>query len=1273
MKYGGLEDLLVLYRLDGLPADFAVSGSSACVSYIFRSILEVNPTQTAAAICKEIRSSYQNLAFYFSAEPTKIIEMTDLDVNEEDKVGEAQKIFRYMVSLKCYVRLLNDIYCSGSLSHNKSFVSVVEMFKEIEGVGESPVSVLKLFSNLEEFCTTQKHSLIEKFSLKVCNPIDKKDCIPEGYEELPAKNARLLYPLVDEIPSDFISLMKGILKIVSNRKVTTSQVASCQGIIDQIANILKVNVDRATTSSAVDKQQKWHIALQNLKSMLFEERGPATISMQSFLGYSFYKCNGISTLISLLGNEDFVNSLNSLSSTSELAEPSSAEILLSILQNYVTENLVINSPYTPVLVSRHSRKIASGFFEPSAFLIDLRLLIFPEILKLFFSDNLSKFTPHSIQTIFAIIIFVLKAKGEDDQPPHMRSLANRLVSSIFGTMTTAQPAPLPQPDDTKVEFLFDMGFPRSAARIALSRCGNSVARATDYILSHPEILSEISPTVNAQTTGANVGGGSSIRVEEPLAAPENASEGAATSVLDATMPAQLDEIETSNFHDDNDVAMVSADSSEAREIPFLPLENVETQVDPKEELEKLRVSKKQEIVDRVISFVADMDPTLVFSVKEVIVCIGKKEIDKIVGRLIKSIQHNFAVLASDTESKQIVHSKLALLSHLVALIVTDHSVRKYIISSSELREFDIVALIEKVLGNEKWISPMLIILETQISFNEDPFDEPIQTDPSKFSNEIPVVKFQKPLDDPFCLAVTKIMVSLVSIEGVETDLFHAVLRILVRVTRNYDVAKYFIEIGGYSALLKLGEFAAFPNNEALLILIARNCFESPEVIQKVLERELTRFLSIPRPRTVDVSSMLKSSSHLVLRAPDAFLRAISSVYKLTNYVPSPVARSCIVALKEFAEDVSKNAATSLDLPTNSKSTPQGTPLKASFMGDKFSEGSISPVSGQLVQYLSSQLIASKNQDINSNDLHLRRCFILQIFAELILEYPSCKIDLILSSQKRKQTPKSFGKNLLLSFLLNDIIPVDMVLNTPSTSEPVATEISRKLVESTWASCVIAALCYSSGSKLEEAYKYELDTIKVIVVEAIIRSLKINKSESVPFEVQNGKLVSLADLCFKLLSAKTIVYPGQTKCSGKLESHTLSMARIMISKGLVAVLTLSLAELDIHHPGSQKVVSSIIAPLDLLSKSAIEMGKNEDLSNDNQITRKGNSLFDNAFRDLDRPGVEDTPIDISDIYRNSALGIMEPRMDAEDSDFSDSDEYDHSDEMEDTDQVLNEII
>ena len=304
---------------------------------------------------------------------------------------------------------------------------------------------------------------------------------------------------------------------------------------------------------------------------------------------------------------------------------------------------------------------------------------------------------------------------------------------------------------------------------------------------------------------------------------------------------------------------------------------------------------------------------------------------------------------------------------------------------------------------------------------------------------------------------------------------------------------------------------------------------------------------------------------------------------------------------------------------------------------------------------------------------MRRCFILQIFAELILEYPSCKIDLILSSQKRKQTPKSFGKNLLLSFLLNDIIPVDMVLNTPSTSEPVATEISRKLVESTWASCVIAALCYSSGSKLEEAYKYELDTIKVIVVEAIIRSLKINKSESVPFEVQNGKLVSLADLCFKLLSAKTIVYPGQTKCSGKLESHTLSMARIMISKGLVAVLTLSLAELDIHHPGSQKVVSSIIAPLDLLSKSAIEMGKNEDLSNDNQITRKGNSLFDNAFRDLDRPGVEDTPIDISDIYRNSALGIMEPRMDAEDSDFSDSDEYDHSDEMEDTDQVLNEII
>jgi hypothetical protein len=99
----------------------------------------------------------------------------------------------------------------------------------------------------------------------------------------------------------------------------------------------------------------------------------------------------------------------------------------------------------------------------------------------------------------------------------------------------------------------------------------------------------------------------------------------------------------------------------------------------------------------------------------------------------------------------------------------------------------------------------------------------------------------------------------------------------------------------------------------------------------------------------------------------------------------------------------------------------------------------------------------------------------------------------------------------------------------------------------------------------------------------------------------------------------------------------------------------------------------LKPLDKLAAAAIKIGNTLDISGNGPMSTKSKktpSLFDNALRDLEDEGsaIEQTPHEISDMFRNSALGMLEPSLGddgaSDDSDDSDEDnEFDEYDEMD----------
>lgn len=71
---------------------------------------------------------------------------------------------------------------------------------------------------------------------------------------------------------------------------------------------------------------------------------------------------------------------------------------------------------------------------------------------------------------------------------------------------------------------------------------------------------------------------------------------------------------------------------------------------------------------------------------------------------------------------------------------------------------------------------------------------------------------------------------------VDPDALHALMRLVLRLTRDYSLAKFFSEKGGVTALLELEQDSNFIGFSSLAILILRHIMEDPTTLRNAIER-----------------------------------------------------------------------------------------------------------------------------------------------------------------------------------------------------------------------------------------------------------------------------------------------------------------------------------------------------------------------------------------------------------------------------------------------------
>ncbi|OAL27155.1 hypothetical protein AYO22_03786 [Fonsecaea multimorphosa] len=493
-------------------------------------------------------------------------------------------------------------------------------------------------------------------------------------------------------------------------------------------------------------------------------------------------------------------------------------------------------------------------------------------------------------------------------------------------------------------------------------------------------------------------------------------------------------------------------------------------------------------------------------------------------------------------------------------------------------------------------------------------------------------------------------------------------------------------------------------------------------------------------RQPDTNSYIRELYHLVLRSPSVFVETTNEIVKLTSWQPHAGGVAALVLKEtdeskpnDQGEDRTQSqthdeSRTDSTQPTASVETTQdpieenskvkGPELKPPVV--EHPDGVIHFILSELLNYKdvedkevpaeaseSSTLNGTSNPNQRSalvgssegpvidgapprpekakfkpedHPIFSYRCFLMYNLTELLHSYNRTKIEFINFSRKADPmvvTP-SKPRSGILNYFLNGLIPSCYVDKEDSL------QFKKKLLTSDWAIRVIVALCSKTGEagKTASAQRFstqpqvedvddepDLTFVRRFVLEHAIKAYKDAISSNESLQMKYSRLLCLSDMFHRLLT-KPAVPDGS---AGAQNTSYKVLSRMMFEKNLISVLTSSLTEIDLAYPGSRRVIKFILRPLQELTTLATQLSvTSPDLLN----TVVGNMSEDvissaSSVSDVDEER-EETP----DLFRNSALGLLDPNRDpgsdsATDEEDEDEEMYDeaYEDEMEYDDAIV----
>ncbi|KAI1608030.1 E3 ubiquitin-protein ligase HUWE1 [Exophiala viscosa] len=620
-----------------------------------------------------------------------------------------------------------------------------------------------------------------------------------------------------------------------------------------------------------------------------------------------------------------------------------------------------------------------------------------------------------------------------------------------------------------------------------------------------------------------------------------------------------------------------------------------------------------------------------------------------------------------------------------------------------------------------WIAPVLLIVEKMLSRGSEPaevkWNPPHDLDSSGKAELTPI----SVLDQEEKLELFETLVNMLTRVGKDKTMAVAITRVLVILTRSRDVASRLAERRNLQRLFLMVKQLANGVGHRLqssFMIVLRHIVEDEETVKQIMRSEIKAHFIARGSKQVDTTSYVRDLYHLVLRSPEVFAQITNEMVKLSSWQQSG-GGSIGVVLRETSDSTStdekkteqahsstepnefsmepaasveppeesiedRNKSKALELRVPVVENPDGvihfilsellnykdvedkevgieTPAKP----DENSKTEQSPVPESSEDALDQPPQPKPEKPKFKPEDHpifSYRCFLMYSLTELLHSYNRTKVELINFSRKAdplSMTP-SKPRAGILNYLLNGLIPSCHVEKEESL------QFKKKLLTSDWAIRVVVALCSKTGeSRHTPAQRFsaqaqvddadnepDLTFVQRFVLEHAIKSYKDAMSSNEVLQMKYSRLLCLADMFHRLIS-KPVVPEGS---AGSQNTSYKVLARMMFEKNLIAVLTNSLADIDLGYPGSKRVIKFILRPLQELTTLASQLSITDpDFAN----SVAGNTADDiissaSSVSDVDEER-EETP----DLFRNSALGMLDPNRDSE----SDSEEQDEDEDEE----------
>ncbi|KAM0556810.1 hypothetical protein ACHAPJ_005870 [Fusarium lateritium] len=511
---------------------------------------------------------------------------------------------------------------------------------------------------------------------------------------------------------------------------------------------------------------------------------------------------------------------------------------------------------------------------------------------------------------------------------------------------------------------------------------------------------------------------------------------------------------------------------------------------------------------------------------------------------------------------------------------------------------------------------------------------------------------------------------------------------------------------------------------AHIMTVLRHIVEDEETIKQIMRAEIKiGFPNLQRTQRghSDVSNYLRAMTPIALRAPDLFVEVTNEMLRFTRWASpsSDNSRSQTLVLKEEATETSTNKSGDNVEDAPEQEIKQSTEPADKEMTDapKPHHESKRPVVENpdgVIHFLLCELLnyrevddkevptvekdsktdtvstsedgPSSSKDNTSTDakdkkpskpvfksdehpIFVYRCFLLNCLAELLQSYNRTKMEFINFKRSAPLTTSTPIKprSSVLNYLIYDLLCQG---NLSGTVDSIAGK--KKAATSAQTQKVLVALVAKTSEKAIDrgkdkfAYDEEPDLLfaRKFVLDTMLKAYERAPLSDEPLETRYSRMQCLAELMNYMVGERDKDQGANARGSDNVQARShAQLRRLMYEKGYLDKLTSSIAEINLNYPGVKRAIKYILRVLRVLTETAKELSHSNILPSDSLSDTADDDLGStSSLSDLDDDR-EETP----DLYRNSALGMLEPRGENDDSDEDEEDDDDedmYGDEYDD---------